>query len=293
MIDAWVIKNANTLQFVLFFGLFAVFALAEVLEPKRPGPVQRKARWFANLVLTFLNVAILSFVPVTLFSASVWAQKQDFGLLNLFGLPLVVVLSATLLSRSFISFFTHYSSHKVPLFWRLHRVHHLDTQMDVSTTVRFHPLEFVVNLFIGIPIVIVLGLTPWVLLLYEIFDAAITIFSHANVRLPRGLERFLRYVIVTPDLHRVHHSSYQPETDSNFGAVFPIWDIIFGTFRTETRTPQEVMELGLEEVRDQRTNQVFWLLASPLVNLKKLAHSKAANRHSPVVGNLTPGKKDL
>jgi sterol desaturase/sphingolipid hydroxylase (fatty acid hydroxylase superfamily) len=180
----------------------------------------------------------------------------------------------------------------VPLFWRLHRVHHLDTQMDVSTTVRFHPLEFVVNLFIGVPVVIVLGLTPWVLLLYEILDAAITLFSHANIRLPRGLERVLRYVIVTPDLHRVHHSSYQPETDSNFGAVFPIWDIIFGTFRTETRLPQEVMEIGLEEVRDQRTNQVFWLLTSPLVNLKKLAQSKAANRNSPVVGNLTPGKKD-
>jgi sterol desaturase/sphingolipid hydroxylase (fatty acid hydroxylase superfamily) len=290
MIDAWVIKNANTLQFILFFGLFAVFALAEVLEPKRLEPAQRKVRWFANLVLTFLNVAILSFVPVTLFTASVWVQKQDFGLLNLFTLPMVVVIIVTLLSRGFISFFTHYLSHKVPLFWRLHRVHHLDTQMDVSTTVRFHPLEFLVNLLIGIPIVSLLGLTPWVLLLYEILDAAITLFSHANIRLPKGLERTLRYVIVTPDLHRVHHSSYQPETDSNFGAVFPIWDIIFGTFRTETRVPQEVMEIGVEEVRDGRTNQVVWLLTSPLVNLKRLAQSKASKRNSSAVGQLANEK---
>jgi len=149
---------------------------------------------------------------------------------------------------------------------RVHRVHHLDTELDISTTVRFHPAEFIVNLAVGIPIVVAFGLSPWVLLLYEIFDAVITLFSHANVRIPPALDRVLRYVIVTPDLHRVHHSAWQTETDSNFGAVFPVWDIVFGTFRTATREPHETMALGLEEVRDDRASRLGWLLRSPLLD---------------------------
>jgi sterol desaturase/sphingolipid hydroxylase (fatty acid hydroxylase superfamily) len=135
--------------------------------------------------------------------------------------------------------------------------------MDVSTTVRVHPIEFVVNLAVGVPIVAAIGMSPWVLLLYEVLDVWVTLFSHANVSLPPAVERVARRIIVTPDLHRVHHSSLQPETDSNFGAVFPIWDILLGTFRTETSLPQELMELGLEEVRDRRADDVLWLLTSP------------------------------
>lgn len=285
MIDAWIRNNANDLQFVLFFTLFTVFALVEVFEPGRPGPIHRKQRWLANLLLTFLNAAVLGLLPVTFFGVSVWTQERGFGLLNQTPLPPVVLIVGTLLSRGFISFFTHYLSHRVPLFWRLHRVHHLDTEMDVSTTVRFHPLEFVVNLLIGVPIVVLLGLTPWVLLLYELLDTVITLFSHANIRLPQSINRWLRYVIVTPDLHRVHHSSYQPETDSNFGAVFPIWDIIFRTFRTDTRTPQEAMQLGLEEVRDERTNRFWWLLISPLVKFNPAQEGKAR------LGTAQKGKK--
>ena len=166
--------------------------------------------------------------------------------------------------------------HKVSWFWRLHRVHHLDTELDVSTTVRFHPLEFAVALLIGIPLVLVFGLTLWILLLYELLDAVVTLFSHANIRLPMAVDRVLRFIIVTPDLHRIHHSSWQPETDSNFSAVFPIWDIVFGTFRTQTRAPQETMELGLEEIRDERANRMMWLLASPLLRLKQKGEKTAA-----------------
>ena len=175
------------------------------------------------------------------------------------------MIVGTLLARGFISFFTHFLMHKVQFLWLIHRVHHLDTEMDVSTTVRFHPVEFIINLIIGAPIVLAFGMTPWVLLLYELLDAVVNLFTHANIRLPSGIERVIHYVIVTPDLHRIHHSSWQPETDTNFGAVFPIWDILFGTFQTQTRTPQETMELGLEEVRDERTNRLLWLLRSPLL----------------------------
>lgn len=276
MLDQWIMQNAEDLQFILFFTLLFVFGLAEIFEPKRVGPMQRKQRWLTNFLLTGLNVVVLSLLPVSFFSAAVWAHKKGLGLFNQFALPFGVLIVANLLGRGFISFFTHYLMHKAPLLWRLHRVHHLDTEMDVSTTVRFHPLEFVASLLIGIPIVIGLGLSLWLLLLYEILDAAVNLFSHANVRLPAALDRVLRYLIVTPDLHRVHHSSWQPETDSNFSAVFPIWDMIFGTFRTQTRAPQETMELGLKEVRDERTNRFAWLMGSPF--LGKLEGKKKEER---------------
>lgn len=263
MSQTWITQNADDLQVVLFFTLFGLFAVVELAAPRRIGGMHRRRRWFANLTLTALNIVVLSALPVSFFATAVWAQGRGVGLLNLVGLPLVVLIICTLLGRGFLSFFTHYLMHRVPLLWWIHRVHHLDTEMDVSTTVRFHPIEFAINLAIGVPAVAAFGLTPWVLLVYELLDAAVTLFSHANFSLPKRVERLVRYVIVTPDLHRVHHSSHQPETDSNFGAVFPIWDILLGTFRTQTRSPQEFMQLGLEEVRDRRADNVVWLLTSP------------------------------
>jgi sterol desaturase/sphingolipid hydroxylase (fatty acid hydroxylase superfamily) len=144
-------------------------------------------------------------------------------------------------------------------------VHHLDTELDVSSTVRFHPLEMPISMVIGLPMVAVLGLSPWVLIFYELFDVTVTLFSHSNLRVAPWLNRYLRYIIVTPDLHRVHHSTYRPETDSNYSAVFPIWDVLFGTFRTTTREPLATMPLGLDEVRNPEANRFWWLLRSPFV----------------------------
>ncbi len=264
--EAWVLANAETLQVELFFALLAVFGVAEALAPKRTAAELRRSRWFTNFALTALNIIVMSVLPVSFFTAAVWSVKHHVGAFNVIAMPSVAVVVLTLLVRGFISFFTHYLAHKFPWLWRVHRVHHLDTELDISTTVRFHPAEFIVNLAVGVPIVVAFGLSPWVLMLYEVFDAAITLFSHANVRIPPALDRVLRYVIVTPDLHRVHHSAWQTETDSNFGAVFPIWDIVFGTFRTATREPHETMALGLEEVRDDRANRLGWLLRSPLLD---------------------------
>ncbi|MFQ5650876.1 MAG: sterol desaturase family protein [bacterium] len=279
MFDKWISQNANDLQVVLFFTLLFLFSLAEVFGPKRPGPMHRKERWLTNYLMTALNIVVMGMLPVTFFGVAVWAQAQGYGLFNAFSTPIPALVIGTLLVRGFISFFTHYLMHKVPMLWRLHRVHHLDTELDVSTTVRFHPLEFLAALPLGVPVVVIFGLSPWVLLLYEVFDAGVTLFSHANIRLPAGLDRALRYVIVTPDLHRVHHSSWQPETDSNYSAVFPIWDILFGTFRTDTRAPHETMELGLEEVRDRRANRFLWLLGSPFRGQLRAQPAKAVAGH--------------
>ena len=164
---------------------------------------------------------------------------------------------------------------KVPLLWRVHGVHHTDTELDVSTTVRFHPLEFPISLAIGLPWVLALGFSPWVLVVYELLDVVITLVSHSNVSFPTWLERPLRYLVVTPDLHRIHHSTRPEESDSNYGAVFPAWDLFFGTFRTQTHGPAQEFPLGLENVRDQRTQSLPWLLGMPFL------HRFAAAQQAP------------
>jgi sterol desaturase/sphingolipid hydroxylase (fatty acid hydroxylase superfamily) len=282
---AWLEQKSEDFQFVLFFGLLAFFIFWELVSPFRAAREGRKKRWPANFLLTVLNVLVLGMLPVTFMGAAWYAGGHGIGLLNWAALPLPVLLPAALLLRGFISFFIHFLMHKIPVFWRLHRVHHLDTEMDVSTTVRFHPLEFVGNLLVGIPLVLLFGLPVWTLLLYELLDVAVTLFSHANIRLPARLERILCYVIVTPDLHRVHHSTLQPETDSNFGAVFPIWDLVFGTFRTETRQRQEDMALGLTEVRDARTRRFGWLLISPIVSFPKEEKTRGKEASQTTDGN--------
>ena len=258
----WILAHGESLQFALFFGLLALLVVGERLVPRRPGPLDRRTRWPTNLLLTGLNVVVLSVLPLSFLGVAVWAQGRGWGLLNSVSLPLAVSVPLTLLARGFISFFTHRLMHGVPWLWRLHRVHHLDTELDVTTTVRFHPLELVVGALPGIPFVVVLGLVPWVLVLYEVLDVAVTLWSHSNLRIPAPLDRVLRYVIVTPDLHRVHHSTWQPETDSNFGAVFPVWDLVFGTYRATPRDGHERMRLGLDEVRGREAHRLFWLIGS-------------------------------
>ncbi|MCK8479781.1 sterol desaturase family protein [Psychroserpens algicola] len=264
--NEWLVNDSEDFQFILFFGFLFLFIAIEYFLFFRK--LKREKRWKTNFGLTVLAILSMMLIPFTFISAAKLSEINGWGLFNLIDIEWFWLAISTLILRGFISFFTHYLAHKIPLFWRIHRVHHLDTEMDVSTTVRFHPFEFIINSLVGIPIVFLFGFPVWGLMLYELFDIVITLFSHSNTYLPKRINKILQYFIVTPNLHRVHHSSYQPETDSNFSAVFPVWDILFGTFKTKTREPQSKMELGLEEVRDQRTTDMFWILKSPFKNIK-------------------------
>ena len=259
---AWIQQHGETLQVALFFGLFVALGILERLRPRRPGSTNQKQRWATNLGLTLLNLVVLISLPISFVVAASWAESRGWGLLNTLNTHGWVLIVATMLLRAFISWLTHLLNHKVPFLWRFHRIHHLDTELDVSTTVRGHPIEFVLSLGIGMPLVVAFGLSPWVLIAYELTDVVVTLFSHSNLKLPATLDRLLRYFIVTPDLHRIHHSSWQPETDSNYSAVFPIWDLVFGTFRSCPRDPHETIRLGLDEVRGARSQQLLWLAIS-------------------------------
>src|SRR5262245_21727716 len=258
----WILGNRESLQIGLFFGLLFALAALEPLVPRRLGPMHRAARWPTNLLFTLLNLLTLGVLPVSIVGVAFWTEERHWGLLNQVALPISVTVAITLAGRAFISFFTHYMMHMIPLFWRLHRVHHLDTELDVTTTVRFHPVEFFVQILPAVPIVVAVGLTPWVLIFYELLDVTVTVWTHSNTRLPARIERMLRYVLVTPDLHRIHHSAWKPETNSNYGAVFPWWDLVFGTFRATPRDGHEAMRLGLDEVRGRAAQRPLWLLGS-------------------------------
>ncbi len=260
----WLMAHGDDAQFALFFGLLALLGVAERLLPGAARAAPRRSRWPANFGLTLLCVAALAMLPFSFVTAAVWAEERGAGLLHLISLPLPLLLATNLLFRGFISFGTHLAMHRLPLFWRIHRVHHLDTALDVSTTVRFHPLEFTIALPLGLPLIVMIGFTPWMLALYELLDVAVTLVSHANLRIPAPVNRWLRYVIVTPDLHRVHHSARVEETNSNFSAVFPVWDLLFGTMRREPSDGREKLVIGLGDVRDARTGNLLWLLRVPM-----------------------------
>ena len=235
-----------------------------------------------------LSIVALSALPVTALGAAAWAAGEGVGLLNRVdwppgdlpdgSWPWWAALAVGFAGRSLVSYGVHAAMHKVPILWRIHRVHHLDTTMDVTTTVRFHPLQFVIQIVPAIAAVVLLGIPVWVIMAYEIVDAFTAVATHSNLRLPARLDRAIRWVFVTPDVHRIHHSARQVETDSNYGALFTLWDRLFGTFVDQPRSGHAGMTLGLEHWREDRRAQGFgWLLISPFVRApQRTAPAEAA-----------------
>jgi sterol desaturase/sphingolipid hydroxylase (fatty acid hydroxylase superfamily) len=273
-LQSWLVRHGEAAQYIVYFSVLIGMSAWERARPERRTPTPRAARWRTNFTLTGVNILVLGALPMSFLAAADFAASRGLGLMNVVALPAWAVLPVGLLGRGFISWITHLSMHRVPLFWRVHRVplfwrvhrvHHTDVELDLSTTVRFHPLEFPIGLSVGLPLIVTLGPPGAVLLAYEVLDVAVTVFSHADVSLPPWLERSLRHLLVTPALHRVHHSAEPEEADSNFSAVFPVWDLVFGTFRTTTRESLATMDLGVKEVRDARSWSIAWLLVVPFL----------------------------
>lgn len=264
-LTTWAYKHAEQSVFVVFFCCFASMALYELKNRLSDLPSNRLSRWPANILLTALFVVMAGLIPITLLVAAEWAGDQEIGLFNALDLSPWVALVVGFLARSFISYATHFAMHRIPPLWRIHRIHHLDTQLDISTTVRFHPLEPIATLPFSLLGVVSLGISPLAVLLYEIFDAAITPLTHANVKWPDRLERHIRKILVTPQLHRVHHSVIEEDFNCNFGATFSIWDRLFGTLKVKDLDALRQQPVGVVGFQEARTNNLLWLLTSPLL----------------------------
>jgi sterol desaturase/sphingolipid hydroxylase (fatty acid hydroxylase superfamily) len=233
-----------------FLGVLTAMLLWEWGHPRRVLTRPRRERWRTNLGLTILNTALVRVtVGGAAYAAAVFAADQGVGLLHWQPLPPWAAAAVTLLVLDFAIYLQHVLFHAVPLLWRLHRVHHADLDFDATTGLRFHPLEILLSLGYKAAVVVLLGAVPWAVIAFEVLLNAASVFNHGNVALPERFDRWLRRVIVTPDMHRVHHSTRVVETNSNFGFAVSWWDRLCGTYRAQPALGHVGMEVGLSEYR--------------------------------------------
>jgi sterol desaturase/sphingolipid hydroxylase (fatty acid hydroxylase superfamily) len=247
-----------------FALVFAVMALWEIAAPRRVPVAGRRPRWPSNLGILLVDVlAVRIFVPTAAVGAALFAAGRGWGLLHYSGLRLSLAALIGFLVLDLVIYAQHVLFHKVPWLWRLHRMHHADLDVDVTTGLRFHPFEILISLLIKIATVVAFGIPVVAVLLFEVVLNATSMFNHANVSIPPAVDRVLRLILVTPDMHRVHHSVLRQETDSNFGFNVPWWDRLFGTYRAQPQAGHKGMTLGLPIFRDAGELRLDRLLTQP------------------------------
>ena len=253
-----ILQNEVFIRLGFFFGIFAVMAIWEVVAPRRALTVSKAVRWANNLGLVFLNTFILRLIfPAAAVGMAAFASNQGWGVFNYYDVPLLLAVIASVVIMDFVIYLQHVMVHAVPALWRLHRVHHADPDFDVTTGARFHTLEIILSMVIKFATIAVLGPPVVAVVIFEVVLNATAMFNHSNVRLPVGLDRILRLIVVTPDMHRVHHSVEDDEANSNFGFNLPWWDRLFGTYRDQPRAGHENMRIGIHTYRDPKL--VSWL----------------------------------
>ncbi len=252
-IEQIILSNEPIIRLGFFLGVFAVIATWEVLAPRRALTVSKPLRWTSNLGLVVLNTFVLRLLfPLAGAGMALFCARNGWGLLNHFQVPASLAIPLSVIAMDFIIWLQHVMVHAVPLLWRLHRVHHADPDYDVTTGARFHPIEIILSLLIKFATIVVLGAPVVAVVIFEIMLNATAMFNHGNIGLPPALDRLLRWVLVTPDMHRVHHSVEDDETNSNFGFSLTWWDRLFGTYRDQPRSGQLGMTIGIREFNDPR-----------------------------------------
>ncbi len=255
------LHHEPAIRLVCFLAALLAMMLWEWRRPRRSLSLPRARRWPANLGIIVVDSVVLRLVfPILAVGVAGLAQTRGWGLFHWLEAPFWLACAASLLLLDLAIYAQHVIFHKVPALWRLHRMHHTDLDFDVTTALRFHPLEIVLSMLIKLTVVVLLGTPPVAVLLFEVILNATAMFNHGNVRLPERLDRALRWLLVTPDMHRVHHSVRPEETDSNFGFNLPWWDRLFGTYRDQRMT------IGLEYFRDWRATKLYGLLMQPFMN---------------------------
>lgn len=252
-LNDFVMANEMLIRLGFFFGIFVVMASWEKLGPRRRLQASKAVRWTNNLGLVVFNSFILRLAfPAAAVGMAVFAAQQGWGLFNYIEVPFWLAVVASVVIMDFVIWLQHVMVHAVPLLWRLHRVHHADLDFDVTTGARFHTLEILLSLCIKFAAILLLGPPVVAVVVFEVVLSTTAMFNHGNVRLPDAVDRMLRLVVVTPDMHRVHHSIEDDETNSNFGFNLPWWDRLFGTYRARPRAGHEGMTIGIRSFREEK-----------------------------------------
>ena len=260
----FIFNNEGAWRLNIFIILFAIMFLWETFLPRRKSSSVTPSRRINNLGIMLIYTLIIRFtIPLLPVGAAVYATQHSWGLFNLIELPSILAIIFAIVILDLIIYLQHRIFHEVPLFWKLHRMHHTDVEIDVTTGIRFHPIEIILSLLIKIVLVILLGAPAIAVLIFEIMLSSCSVFNHSNVRIPQKVDRVLRWFIVTPDVHRVHHSVIRTETDSNFGFSVTWWDRIFGTYCAQPKAGHLGMDIGIEEFREKTDSRVDQLLIQP------------------------------
>ena len=258
------LAHESQIRLGFFAGILGVMALWEALAPRRLRGQSRWLRWTNNLGLVVLNTGVVRLaIPVLAAQMALRAESAGWGLLHQWDLPRGLAVLLAVVALDLVIYLQHVMFHAVPALWRLHRMHHADTDIDVTTGSRFHPLEILLSMGLKLAVVSALGAPPEAVVAFEILLNGTAMFNHANARLPLGLDRILRWVVVTPDMHRVHHSARPEEANSNFGFNLPWWDLLLGTYRAQPREGHLGMTIGLNALRDSREQWLHRLVLQP------------------------------
>ena len=253
-----------TIRLALFIGIVVIVALMERLIPRRPRTVDWKRRWGINISIFVIDVLAQRLtIGAAAFATALYAESHGWGLFNYLDWPFWLEALLAFLVLDFAIYLQHVLSHALPIFWRLHQVHHADLDVDLTTGTRFHPIEIIVSMIYKAGLVAALGANPWVVIAFEVVLNGFAMFTHGNIRMPESLDRALRYLVCTPDMHRVHHSIIPKETDTNFGNFLSIWDRACGTMRHAPSKGQFGVELGLADFRNPEDVSLWKILLMP------------------------------
>lgn len=276
-LEDFILSNEKPIRMGFFFGVLVIMALWEVAAPRRKLTVSKTLRWTNNIGLVFFNSFILRILfPAAAVGVAISANEQGLGLFNVYAVSPYIAVAASVIIMDFVIYLQHVLVHAVPVLWRLHRVHHADPDYDVTTGARFHTIEIILSMLIKFATILLLGPPVIAVILFEIILNATAMFNHSNVGLPAGLDRALRWFLVTPDMHRVHHSVEDDEANSNFGFSLTWWDRIFGTYRDQPRGGHQGMTIGIHKYRD--TKDVSWLTGMLTLPFRGKISDYAINR---------------
>lgn len=276
-INEFVMANEKLIRSSFFFGMLAVMGIWELQAPRRALTISKAVRWLNNLGLVFFNILLLRLIfPAAAVGMATFASVHGWGIFNYYQVPFWLAVIVSVMAMDFVIYLQHVMVHAVPALWRLHRMHHADLDFDVTTGARFHPLEILLSMLIKFAAIIVLGPSVVAVVIFEVLLNATAMFNHGNVRLPLGLDRILRLFVVTPDMHRVHHSTEDDEANSNFGFNLPWWDRLFGTYRAQPRAGHEGMTIGIRKFREPK--QVAWFPGMMTLPFKGKISDYAINR---------------
>ena len=257
------------LRLTIFIGVLVIMAILEAVLPKRERQQARSQRWTTNLSIVVINSIVLKLLgPISAIITAEYALTHNWGLIALspIPLPLYVEVIIGVILLDFAIYIQHVASHRIPILWRLHKVHHADRDIDVTTGIRFHPIEAVLSMAYKCGVIILLGPITLAVIIFEILLNASAMFNHANVRLPQSMDRVLRTFMVTPDFHRVHHSVLEKETNSNYGFFLSIWDRCCKTYIKQPRDNHQGMTIGLHTYQDAKPGHLWWCLTVPFTS---------------------------